>query len=258
MVDPSAVNYIKQQLHAGYTEEEVKEALLQAGWNEQDIKDAFFVIYGETKPIKPKAFPEDRGYIYGGEDEEEEKQEIPRIGFYGEKPKEPPEQIQEQKPQEQKPPEQKEPEKPEEKKEQGVEQKKPQEQQKLQEQKPPEQQGQTTGGFRIGFALAMAGGAIILANFVMANFLETDLLVMIYGELVLLTFLTPDIIQMIVLAAGIGSLVMGILLFLKQSFDLYLGLVVSVLGLAVMLCGNGYIIGGIPCIIGGVLAIVRK
>jgi hypothetical protein len=54
MVNTDAVNYIKKQLHTGYTPEEIREAMLDAGWKKEDIEKAFYVIGGEAHPVKPQ------------------------------------------------------------------------------------------------------------------------------------------------------------------------------------------------------------
>ena len=44
MANPKIVDYIKQQLNAGYSQEAIKQALLQAGWFEEEIDEAFYEV----------------------------------------------------------------------------------------------------------------------------------------------------------------------------------------------------------------------
>jgi len=41
MVNADSVNYVKKQLDAGYTEKEIRDALIKTGWSQNDIDDAF-------------------------------------------------------------------------------------------------------------------------------------------------------------------------------------------------------------------------
>jgi hypothetical protein len=49
MIYPQAIKYIKDQLSAGYSEEEIRDAMEKAGWRKKDIEDSFQGIKPERK-----------------------------------------------------------------------------------------------------------------------------------------------------------------------------------------------------------------
>ncbi len=54
--DSSIVQYIREQLSAGYTEQEIRDALLSQGWYSEEIERAFSTVRA-TAPAKPAARP---------------------------------------------------------------------------------------------------------------------------------------------------------------------------------------------------------
>lgn len=52
MADQELVNYIKQTLAAGFSEDQIKDAIKKQGWPEEEIKTAFLEIK-EPKPVTP-------------------------------------------------------------------------------------------------------------------------------------------------------------------------------------------------------------
>ena len=54
--DSSIVQYIREQLSAGYTEQEIRDALLSQGWYSEEIEGAFSTVRAPA-PAKPAARP---------------------------------------------------------------------------------------------------------------------------------------------------------------------------------------------------------
>ena len=161
MVETDAINYIKKQFQAGYTEEEIRGALINSGWPEKDVNDAFYVIHGESQPVKPQAAPQ----------QQQETEEV-------------------------QPPAQEQP---------AVQQPQYEEQEGPLPQpgKPlgtKDRGSRIMGRLRIGAIVSIIGGALLLVNYAMINYLGMeDLMIMFYQEVMLVTFLTSEMIQMIVL-----------------------------------------------------------
>ena len=55
MTDPKLLDYIKQNLKAGFREKEIRQTLSRAGWNEGEITEAFHA--GSPLPAKPTGRP---------------------------------------------------------------------------------------------------------------------------------------------------------------------------------------------------------
>lgn len=53
MVGSEVIEYIKEQIKAGYSPQEIKAALEQQGWNDQEIDEAF----QKASPPQPAVFP---------------------------------------------------------------------------------------------------------------------------------------------------------------------------------------------------------
>ena len=218
MAEPSAVNYIKEQLHAGYSKDEIRKALIEAGWTEKDIDDAFYVIEGETPEIKPQKQPQPQKAKTENEGVHVKEAATERY----------------------------------------ISQQSPTSQMPQRQQPHNEEKKKTTTNPMFGTIFSIIGGIILFANLAM-NFLGIgDMLILVYGELDFLSFITKDMIQIIVIVSGAVSIISGIVVKIKSDLDLYMGLAVAFLGLAALLTGNGYIIGGVFCIIGGSLLIARK
>lgn len=225
MVEADAVNYIKKQLQNGYSEEEVRSALLNSGWSEKDINDAFFVVHGESQPVHPQNQVQAQAQQQTEEDQ----------GLQEQQPQMPEEPL------------------PEEEQEKPL----------PQPGKPLGQENKRSfdifSRLRIGALVSVAGGVMIFVNYAMINYLNMeDLMLMFYQEVQLISLFTPELAEMAVLAAGILPLLFGILILIKPKLDLYFGIGIAILGLVSVLIGNGYIIGGVLSIAGGSLSIIRK
>jgi hypothetical protein len=259
MVDPSAVNYIKEQLHAGYTKDEIRKALLDSGWNEKDIEDAFYVIYGESKEINPQKEPGEPSIgFYGGPDQaESEPQQYESPWNFPEK-KDEKEREETMEPTSLEEPQEK-PLPQEEPKYERLEDhplpklaadEKPHPRVKKSEKEP--------SSIRIGPYVSMFGGVMILANFLLTYFWNEDILAMVWMELKFLSVMTPEIVQIIALSVGAFAILAGMLVKMNPTMDIYFGLVLAMAGMLAFLSGSGYIIGGVICIASGSFLIIRQ
>jgi hypothetical protein len=75
----SIVNYIKEQLSAGYSEKEIRDALLSQGWYSEEIDKAFSAARAPA-PTKPAAMPAEVPPAAGQEPEKAAAQQ-PRGGI---------------------------------------------------------------------------------------------------------------------------------------------------------------------------------
>jgi len=262
MANAEAVNYIKRQLHTGYTQDEIRNAMLEAGWKEKDIEQAFFIIGGEAHPVKPQ--------------KAEKPQEAPKEKAGQQKPimkkyhEEPASDFNFEPLRPDGEPSVKEyhsPYKTPVKNQSGFE--------KVLEYDPgphklPEP-GKPIGGgdktkshnfmnkIRFGGIASIVGGILLIVNMVMVEYLSmTDMMMMLYGELVIASFITADIIQMVSPVTGVMAILLGAFVMLKPRLDIYIGTGMSLIGLFAILLGNGYVIGGVVCVAGGILTIMRK
>ncbi len=57
MVNLQLVEYVRKQLQAGFSEDEIRRVLIEAGWFEDEINEAFFTVKSEnrSKEEKPPA-----------------------------------------------------------------------------------------------------------------------------------------------------------------------------------------------------------
>ncbi len=253
MIDPSVVNYIKKQLHDGYGEDEVRQALTSERWSKDEIEEAFYVVHGDSNPIrpgkeqKPKIFLHQEGPWVAFKDEDE--QPVRRTKYVFKSP--------------------------------GNEKDKKhdplgydsvgitdEEKEAIGEGKhpsdvatPPEPTVKETSirpTPKLAMSLAIIGGFVLLANMAMNVLGYGDLLAIIYRQIDLLSFVTPYIINLFAASAGFCSIMFGSLLKARPGLDLYFGVALSLLGLSAFLCGNGYMIGGPVIVASGCLAIIRK
>jgi hypothetical protein len=60
--DPRIIQYIREQMNAGFRRQQISDALLEAGWYKEEIEAAFFELsnqaYGSPEPVAPKGEPE--------------------------------------------------------------------------------------------------------------------------------------------------------------------------------------------------------
>jgi hypothetical protein len=58
MADPNLAAYIRQSLDSGYSEADIRNALLGEGWDEASVNDAFSEVYSQAAaPIEPPITP---------------------------------------------------------------------------------------------------------------------------------------------------------------------------------------------------------
>ena len=258
MIDPSVVNYIKKQLHDGYNEDEVRQALANEGWTRDEIEEAFYIIHGESNPIRPSKDQKPRIFLH---------QEGPWVAFKDED-------TPEEEPEEKEVPEEQPPDKPvsrenlddildyspsapsKEEKEMIEQGRHPSDVEPAAEERAEKPAPAKTP--KLAMTFAIVGGLILIANMAMNVLGYGDLLGLVYKEVSLLSFVTPDIINLFAASAGFCSIMFGALLKARPGMDLYFGVAMCLMGLSAFLCGNGYMIGGPVMILGGCLAIIRK
>lgn len=249
MVDPNLVKYVKEQLSAGFSADQIKEALRTEGWSEKEIADSFDVA-GYVEPEKKEAAQEAKP--------QEKKKE---------KPKKSPEEVVEVNPF-------KEIEKPKEKAVEAVvkEEPKVERPEKTKKEEPKAEKVQKPQGEKkpiIGFIMALVGSALIVVNgiFLLLDTIFKPVLdsMSILGWKVitdafssLLGIGTLQAMGMIGIVVGVGAAIGAGMLYnpVKSKLGMISCTLMAVLGL--LFVGGGFLIGTILAIAGSVVSYILK